>query len=203
VEVYGAIRVDAPKGYELTGEFRHPKRGDSWIGVRNVNTTECWDRNTFSFSGMGHRLIVRKVDPIHEIYGKNVTRETAPAGYEATGEFRAPLDDEYYVSADSFLQPLKGSQLFHFADENSRRRLILRKKLVKKFMIEVLEETPRQLKAGEIGVVPGVVEVLRAGERDCVLGTLRLLGQVFAMKVSSVGFSAYKYIPIKVTEVPE
>ncbi|MEN6603424.1 MAG: hypothetical protein ABFD86_13505, partial [Bryobacteraceae bacterium] len=77
----------APEGYELTGEFRIPNRGEFFVAGATPKALShpialCQD-GTLQES----RWILRKTPTVRDVYGKDLAELTPPDNREFTGEF--------------------------------------------------------------------------------------------------------------------
>lgn len=74
------ITIDnVPDGYELTGEYRRPNKGEWFLHDFEAYKAESCDMYYA-------RLILRKLEP-----------PKAPKGYELTGEYREPKEGESWI----------------------------------------------------------------------------------------------------------
>ena len=64
------IDVEIPEGYEPTGEYRRPAKGEWWMPALELGTAS-------SGATMGARIILRKEKPRYEDFA---VRKRAPAG---------------------------------------------------------------------------------------------------------------------------
>ena len=102
-EVY-TTGYEVPRGWELTGEFRPPKEGESWLSIRGIaagNKTQ--GVNEILRPQLNHvydprpRLILRRAKV------KVIT-------FRSTGDVRVPKDGEWY-------QPSMGGQIWKASGE--------------------------------------------------------------------------------------
>ena len=97
--VYGKSVYDliAPEGYEFTGEFREPRKGDAFL-TDTETVIEIEENSTAIIFREHTRLILRKIEtkePARD-WGYSEPRETLkpPTGYEFTGEYRIGYSGE-------------------------------------------------------------------------------------------------------------
>lgn len=97
-DVYGTAAPEVPQGYELTGEFRPYKAGETVL-LKPSNGKAA--HKTFADGdALYPRLILRakKLPTIQDIYGAPLEKLTPPIGYRFTGEFRPPAAFEIYCT---------------------------------------------------------------------------------------------------------
>lgn len=141
----------APQGFEYTGEFRLPKK-DEWYHYNN-EAAKAYDDHTSS--GRCYPILrhLPTIDDNLKMTTYGCVDPKIPDGYEATGEFRMPRNDEYFIPAKSYGKEIcrfSGFYFKHFKAED--KRIILRKVSLPVYEIRVLESVPRQLKPGENGI---------------------------------------------------
>jgi hypothetical protein len=91
--------LNAPDGWEFTGEFREPTLGEPYLWERGPARMAMAD---FVFP-RGPRLILRRRPPeptIESVYGHPLTELCAPDGWLFTGEFRAPRIGDVFFTSD-------------------------------------------------------------------------------------------------------
>ena len=92
--VYGCAAPTVPHGWELTGEFRPPRRGETIL----LNTEGHTHSVSTDWHGFAPRLILRKTTTVEDVYGKPLSELTPPKGWRFTGAFRPPAAFEVYCT---------------------------------------------------------------------------------------------------------
>lgn len=93
-DVYGTAAPEVPQGYELTGEFRPYKAGETVL----LTNGEGAHKTFADGDALYPRLILRATPTIRDIYGKELSELTPPKGYEF-GEFRRVQTGEDWLGA--------------------------------------------------------------------------------------------------------
>lgn len=99
-EVYGREPV-APEGWEFTGEFRPPLRGEIYLDRAHKHKRADQTDNPFP------RLILKRAPTIKDIYGKELKYLKVPDGWRFTGEFREPTLQDAFLPVGMFLTPME------------------------------------------------------------------------------------------------
>lgn len=111
-DIYTSASLNAPEGYEHTGEFRIPLDNETYLSSWGQLARR---RGSWEFDGP--RLILRALPTIRSIYGTDSPE--VPEGWEKTGEFRRLRQGDYYLDAT-------GTWSQALQDSEDRIRLILR-----------------------------------------------------------------------------
>lgn len=95
-DVYGAPLSDlrAPEGWEFTGEFRPPLRGERFLRIDFVGAIDTSD----DYESNHPRLLLKKAPTVEDIYGEPLHMLTPNDGYEFTGEFRVPVKGDTWLN---------------------------------------------------------------------------------------------------------
>jgi hypothetical protein len=101
-DVYGAPLSDlrAPEGWEFTGEFRPPLRGERFLRIDFVGAIDTSD----DYASNHPRLIMKKLPTVESVYlGQSMEQlkrnAEKIAGFKWTGVFRKVKDGDYFLGA--------------------------------------------------------------------------------------------------------
>lgn len=116
-EVYGKPlnELNAPEGFEFTGEFKIPAVPDYFLGKGSYGDCGVMSPGDSWVSGCSGRLILRKLSPpphptITSVYGTEDPK--IPVGWVKTGKFRRVGPGDYWLSTlkTEYIGPFKGDE---------------------------------------------------------------------------------------------